>query len=79
VRRLSRVLSRPELHLLLGAIFSGAFIWPLMVYERASTVFYCLFGTWAAAIIVLFVISRGSDQGEDESLKDVQSPDASDV
>lgn len=71
-----RFLGAPALHVLSGALFFFAFVWPMFAVDRPAKTFYFLHAAWALSLVVLFFVSRGDDAPgarDDEE----EEPDAS--
>ncbi len=61
MRRLRKILRRPECHLLLflfGLTAFGGWILACPDFRRPERIFLYLFSSWAAVILILFFIGR---------------------
>lgn len=63
-------LGQPVLHLVLGALFALLFTWPLLAFDAPLDTWTFIYCTWAMAIVVLFIASRGADAEEEEVVDD---------
>lgn len=64
MKSIRRFLRRGETHALLGVLFGIVFTWPFIAIDRPASVFKFLYVAWFVAILLLFVLSRLSDEDE---------------
>jgi hypothetical protein len=66
--RVRLALGRPALHAVVGALFATLFTWPIVAFDAPLNTWTLMYATWALAVVALFVLSRGEDPVDPDSL-----------
>jgi hypothetical protein len=64
---------------MVGVLFGGSFLWPLLAVERPKSTWLFLQGAWLACIVVLFAVSRGVDGKDDEEDAETDETETADT
>jgi len=75
MEQFQRVLGRPMLHLLLGAVFFVVFMWPFLAFSRPVDTWKWLYGSWAVAVACIAVVNIYGTSADDEDDDDDEEGD----
>jgi hypothetical protein len=76
LRELGRGLTEPRVRTALGVVFAFALSWQLLFGGSHIAIMYTIYGSWAVAVLCLFIMSRAP---ADEARDDQGASEGSDV
>jgi hypothetical protein len=76
LRELGRTLVEPRVRTAVGVVFAFALSWQLLFGGSHIAIMVTIYGSWAAAVLCLFLMSRAPS---DDAREDHDAREASDV
>ena len=75
LRELARGLMEPRVRTAVGIVFALALSWQLLFGGSHIAIWYTVYGSWAAMVLCLFIMSRAPAEDEPENAEPTETSD----